>query len=133
MLVFFFYLKFAEFGWILLEIGVVDLGERVDILVAALARHRSIVQRQELVEEAILDEQILRDLIVGHRLAELVDALQYELAYLADRFHLEFVEEFVDVAETLDLGWRLLVQIVYLVIELVKALQEGSIGQLTVG
>ena len=91
------------------------------------------MQRQELVEEAILDEQILRDLIVGHRLAELVDALQYELAYLADRFHLEFVEEFVDVAETLDLGWRLLVQIVYLVIELVKALQEGSIGQLTVG
>jgi hypothetical protein len=102
-------LEFAKLGGVLFEIGIVHLGERVYVLFAAFARHSVVVQSQELVKEATFQQDVLGYLIVGHRLAELVNLLQDELSYATDCFYFELVENIVNVVEALDLIGRFLV------------------------
>ena len=87
---------------------------------------------QKLEEESAAKLNVLRDLVVGHGLAELVDLLQDELTYFADRLDFQLVECVVDIVEAFYfLGW-FLVQEIDLVVEFVQVFEEWALGYLTV-
>ena len=57
----------------------------------------SVVGHQELVVELELEDGVLRDVVVGHRLLEQVDLVQQELPDFGHRSDLEFVDDVTDV------------------------------------
>jgi len=86
-----------------------------------------LVRHQELVEEAELQHRVLRYLVVGHRLAELVELLEEELTDLLDRLVLELLEDVLDVEARLGVLKRLLLDEVNLVVELVELFEESTL------
>lgn len=88
----FFKLELHEAVGVGLEVGEEDLAHGVDVLVTYLTGGLPLVGHEELVEELVLQHCILRNLVVGHGLAEQAHLLQKVVADLPNGLDLEFFQ-----------------------------------------
>ena len=81
-----------------LEVGEEHLAHRVDVVLAHLARNVAVVGEEELEVEIELEHRVLRDVVVGHRLAEEADLVEEEVTDLGDRLDLQLLDHVAHVA-----------------------------------
>ena len=81
-----------------LEVGEEHLAHSVDVVVPDLAGNVPVVGQEELEVEVELEHGVLRDVVVGHGLAEHADLVEEEVTDLGDRFDLQLLHNVPHVA-----------------------------------
>ena len=107
-----------------LEVGEQDAGHGLRVLVPHLLGHLAVNGLQELKVELEAEDAVLRHLVVGQRLLELVDLVEEIFADFGDGADLELLNDVFDVGAALGIAKALLVEKGDLVVEDVQLLQE---------